>query len=403
MNTLRMYYQENILDGIDEAELEHRIEKCRTFLTSRDCAALVVFTPRHEGYRQWLCGGMKQGDQEEGGIILGLEGPVLSIQSNGCVWPGEHNVPHEGGIPPAPMDFSCVKSLPGFDVRDLESALSRASRRRIAVVHPEPINAVVSAYFEQCLKDVEWVDVTCSMAMIKARLSPLELDIWETNARLMDRLYSAVGAMLLEERTEYELAREITYAARRLGSGGEFVSYTTPVRVSSGRQGAPLSPEPLVFPGRRIGQGDRVNVRAWILLHSFYRTTLSRAWTLGEASEQTRTRWEAVRRVQERVACLAKPGATIADIAMGARAFAAEQYLPLREGLFLHGIGYDAEQRPCLYDPSETEVLTEGMVLAIEPTLDFGDEEPYCIGDVFLLEAGGARRLGKTTQEIIQL
>ena len=404
MKTLRMYYQENLMDAVTEKELQDRMARVRVFLKDRGLAAVLIFLPGHEGYRQWLAGTLKQGDQAEGAVLLGLEGPVYSYQSNGCVPPGEENTPFSGGIPPAPADFTCVRALPRLDVRDIERCFAQAGGlRQLGVVHPAPVNARLWDELNRLLCDVEWVDVTGELAMVKGVVSPLEREIWSVNTRWMDQTFQGVCAMLTEGRTEYDIAREITYVARRLGSGGEFVSLTAPVRVCSGQQGEKPAEAPFAFPGRRLREGDRINIRAWITFHSFYRTTLSRMWTLGPAAEQTRLRWQAALTAQQLAADRLTPGATLEDVAASVNASLREWGLPEARNLFLHGLGYEPEQRPCQFDPSARLPLLDGTILAIEPLLDFGDEDPYCVGDPFIVTPGGAKRLSRLPREIVEL
>lgn len=403
MKTQRMYYQENLLDAITDEELQSRMARVRALLRERGLAAVLILVPGHEGYRQWLAGTLKQGDQAEGAVLLGLEGPVYSYQSNGCVAPGEENTPFVGGIPPAPADFACVRALPRVDPRDMEQVMARAGTRRLGIVHPSPVNAALWDAITRYVPDVEWVDITARLAMIKGVPSELDREIWSVNTRWMDQTFQGACAMLMEGRTEYDIAREITYAARRLGCGGEFVSLTAPVRVTSGQQGEPPAREPFLFPGRRLREGDRVSIRAWPTFHSFYRTTLSRAWTLGPATAQTRERWQAVLTAQQLAAERLVPGATIAEVADAVNAALRQKGLPQARNLFIHGVGYEPEQRPCQLDESANLPLPEGMILAVEPVLDFGDEEPYCVGDPFMVAPGGARRLSRLTREIMEL
>ena len=71
--------------------------------------------------------------------------------------------------------------------------------------------------------------------------------------------------------------------------------------------------------------------------------------------------------------------------------------------MFLHGLGYTADEAPRLYHPSEEWELTEGMVIVVEPTVSDGVSEPVCCGDVYVLEADGAKRIGTFPQELVRL
>lgn len=184
---------------------------------------------------------------------------------------------------------------------------------------------------------------------------------------------------------EYEVAAEIEYAMRKLGSGG--VAFDT--IVASGPRSA--------FPhggctDRTIRKGDLVLLDIGAK-YQHYRADLTRTVSVGKPSSKQMEIHEIVREAQNRAFHTVKAGVNAFDLDGVARGLIKKKgygdYFVHRLG---HGIGLDIHEPPIL--SSETsEKLGVGNVVTVEPGIYIPDFGGVRIEDTVLVEQDGAQRL----------
>ena len=184
---------------------------------------------------------------------------------------------------------------------------------------------------------------------------------------------------------EYEVAAEMEYAMRRLGSDG--VAFDT--MVASGVRSA--------FPhggctDRKIRKGDLVVIDVGAK-YRHYRADLTRTVAVGKPSPKQRKIHEVVKEAQERAFQTIKAGVKACDIDAVAR------ILIEKEGYgkhFVHGLGHgvglDIHEPPSL-NPENEEALKAGNVVTVEPGIYIVDFGGIRIEDTVLVREDGAERL----------
>jgi Xaa-Pro aminopeptidase len=184
---------------------------------------------------------------------------------------------------------------------------------------------------------------------------------------------------------EYDVAAEIEYAMRRIGSEG--VAFDT--IVASGVRSA--------FPhggctDRRIQRGDLVVIDLGAK-YDHYRSDLTRTITVGKPSPKQMRIHEVVREAQQRAFESLRAGVKSYKVDGVAR------QLIEREGygeFFVHGLGHgvglDVHEPPSL-NPENDEALKAGNVVTVEPGIYIVDFGGVRIEDTVLVRGDGAERL----------
>ncbi len=184
---------------------------------------------------------------------------------------------------------------------------------------------------------------------------------------------------------EYEVAAEMEYTMRRLGSDG--VAFDT--IVASGVRSA--------FPhggctDRKIRKGDLVIIDVGAK-YRHYRADLTRTVAVGKPSPKQKKIHEVVKEAQERAFQTVKAGVKACDIDTVARG------LIEKEGYgkhFVHGLGHgvglDIHEPPSL-NPENEEALKAGNVVTVEPGIYIVDFGGVRIEDTVLVREDGAERL----------
>ena len=156
---------------------------------------------------------------------------------------------------------------------------------------------------------------------------------------------------------EYEVAAEIEYAMRKLGSSG--TAFET--IVASGPSSA--------FPhggcsDREIRKGDLVVVDVGAT-YKFYRSDMTRTLVAGKPSEKQKKLYQTVKTAQEKAFEALKPNVKAKDVDAVARKIIADagygEYFVHNLG---HGVGLEVHEPPNL-SPDSKEVLAAGNVVTV--------------------------------------
>ena len=188
---------------------------------------------------------------------------------------------------------------------------------------------------------------------------------------------------------EYEVAAEIEYAMRRLGSWG--VAFDT--MVASGIRSA--------YPhggctDRKIMKGDLVVLDIGAKYQN-YRADLTRTVTVGKPSSKQVRIHEVVREAQDRAFQSVRAGVKACDIDAVARGLIErEGYGECFVHSLGHGVGLDIHEPPTL-KPESKDKLSVGNVVTVEPGIYIVKFGGVRIEDTVLVRKGGAGKLTKVS------
>ena len=184
---------------------------------------------------------------------------------------------------------------------------------------------------------------------------------------------------------EYEVAAEIEYAMRKLGSYG--TAFET--IVASGSCSA--------FPhggcsDRRIHEGDLVVVDVGAT-YKYYHSDMTRTFVAGKPSEKQKKLFEIVKTAQEKAFEAVKPKVKAADVDGFARKIIADAgYGDCFVHSVGHGVGLEVHEPPTL-SPDSKDVLAASNVVTVEPGLYLVGYGGARIEDTVLVQKNGAVKL----------
>jgi len=248
-----------------------------------------------------------------------------------------------------------------------------------------------SAYLKlaKTLKDIELTDKGKLVWELRKVKDETELRHMRRAAELTNEGMKAAFETIRPGMREYEVAAEIEYAMRRLGSWG--VAFDT--AVASGVRSA--------YPhggcdDREIRRGDLVVLDIGAKYHN-YRADLTRTVAVGKPSSKQVRIYEVVREAQDKAFHSVQAGVKACDVDGVARGLIEKEgYGEYFVHSLGHGIGLNVHEPPSL-NPESKEELRVGNVVTVEPGIYIVEFGGVRIEDTVLVRKDGAEKLTKVS------
>ncbi len=236
---------------------------------------------------------------------------------------------------------------------------------------------------------------TFSQQLLRMRRNktPRELESICRAQKMTDDTFAAILPRIAARRTERELALDMEFTLRRMGSEGVSFDFI----VVSGKNSALPHGVPCDKP---LEKGDFITMDFGAVVDG-YRSDMTRTVALGCVDE-------AQQRVYDTV--LAAQTAALAEIRAGVMCYAVDKVA--REcidaagyvGCFGHGLGHsigiEVHESPSFSPRCET-VLEPGMVMTVEPGIYLAGQYGVRIEDMVLVTANGYENLTHSPKELI--
>lgn len=222
---------------------------------------------------------------------------------------------------------------------------------------------------------------------------PTELASMKKAAELTDAGVKAALKFIKVGVREYEVAAEMEYAMRKMGSEG--VAFDT--IVASGPRSA--------FPhggctDQKIRKGEFI-VLDLGARYKNYRADLTRTVMIGKPSPKQKKIYEVVREAQQKAFEKIRAGVKTRDVDAAARNVIEKagfgKYFVHGLG---HGVGLDVHEAPTL-NPERLDRLNVGNVVTVEPGIYIVNYGGVRIEDTVLVHKDKAEKLTKATYELI--
>ncbi len=308
----------------------------------------------------------------------------------------------------------------------VDSRYGEAARN--SVTNAEVI--VYTRYYETLSKLIEKHDIRNltieASSMTIHTMRQLEKNILETGCRVMssDRLDKLISSQrIIKTKAEIEkirtaqkiteeaflellnevkpgvkeskLAFDLEYLMRKKGASGvSFDLITIAGRNTSMPHGVPSDNE--------IKKGDFVTFDIGSIYES-YHSDMTRTVAVGKISDKQREVYETVLKAQRTALAKVRSGIKAYEIDRTARAVIARagysEYFTHSTG---HGVGLDIHEEPFVSPRSET-LLSEGMVITVEPGIYLPGEFGVRIEDMAVVTKDGCDNLASITKELIEL
>lgn len=253
-----------------------------------------------------------------------------------------------------------------------------------------------------------------------------ELNLIRKSGRQHSALYRRVPSLYQEGMTDFEFSIEIERQARLLGSLGIFRIFGSTMEIFMGSivsgENAD-SPSPYDFglggegldPSLPIGcNGSIIKPGMTVLVDmggnfTGYMTDMSRVYSLGRIDELAQKAHQTALEIQEAVISAAHPGTAAADLYkigmdIAIKAGLEDYFMGHRQqaGFIGHGVGIEINEAPVIA-PRSKDVLSAGMVFALEPKFVIPHVGAVGIENTFIVTDKGCENVTLGKEEIISL
>ncbi len=272
---------------------------------------------------------------------------------------------------------------------------ARRSLRRLAfspayltVAQKQALDAAIS-------RKVRWCSDDGVVEKLRAVKDAGEIAVIREAAKLVSGTFQRTRRMVRPGISELNLAAEIERDFKRQGAEGP--SFET--IVASGTRSA----WPHAHPTRKaIGKNELVVLDQGAILRG-YCSDMTRTVFVGKASRRVARLYKAVQEALEAGKVAVRPGVKAQDVDAAARNVLRRaglaHYFTHSTG---HGVGLEIHESPRLGKGDET-VLTEGMVITVEPGVYIEGLGGIRIEDDIVVTAHGAEQLTTAARDLIEL
>ncbi len=270
-------------------------------------------------------------------------------------------------------------------IRTLYIETKKASLATVLALRQAYPNVVISEepYLDDLLRD------------LRAEKSGEELAAIRTAQEMTDATFSYILERIELGRTEREIALDMEFYMRRLGSEGVAFDFIVVSGVNSSLpHGVPTE--------KKIARGDFITMDFGARVQG-YCSDMTRTVAVGEISDIQKDVYGTVLAAQKLALDFIRPGVRCLDVDRVARDhIAAAGY----DGFFGHGLGHslglDVHESPAC-NTRDTTVLRPGTLMTVEPGIYLDGRFGVRIEDMVYLTEEGAENLTHSKKELIIL
>jgi Xaa-Pro aminopeptidase len=220
-----------------------------------------------------------------------------------------------------------------------------------------------------------------------------ELAYIKEACRIAEATYEKILEFVKPGVTEKELALEITYQSRLLGSEGDPFD----IIVTSGDRGALVHGQPS---DKEIEKGDIVLFDFGCKVHGFG-SDISRTIAVGKATKEQKANYDLLYKAKEAAIEFVRPAMNAKNVDAVARKIIEEAgYGDNFKHSLGHGIGLVAHEHPIITFRLESEMIPENSVLAIEPGIYLPGKYGMRIEDNILVTRNGGVHLTNAPKKL---
>ena len=243
-------------------------------------------------------------------------------------------------------------------------------------------------------KDYKLVDIGAIIEDFRQVKTEEELSYMDKAQQITDKAFSEVLSVLTPNMTEIEVAAEIEYRMRRLGSEG--VAFDT-IAVSGASSALPHgtpSTDKLKPGFLTMDFGARYNG---------YLSDMTRTVVIGKADEDIKRVYNTVLSAQRAALDFLRAGVVCADADKVARDIIDAVY-PNTFGHSLgHSVGLFVHEEPRLASKVTDRILRVNEVVTVEPGIYLYGKYGCRIEDMVAVEKDGVRNFTKSTKDLIEI
>jgi Xaa-Pro aminopeptidase len=349
--------------GFELSEFEARMVRAQSEMTARRLDAVVVTAPPNWRYFAGFATQFWESPARPWFLILPREGePIAVIPTIGepgmaktwindiRTWPAPQ--PEDDGVSlMAQVLADCPRSYGRIGWE-----MGRESVIRMPIADFDRIRSACTG--------IEFADASPLIWRLRMVKSPAEIARIERACRIASDGYAALPGQLSAGMNEHDIAR--TFRAELTRQGADAIPFMAVTAGAGGYDQIIVGPN-----DRNLASGDVLFIDLGVTYDGYF-CDFDRNFACGDVDDETRKTQDIVWRATEAGIAAARPGATPAGLAAAMAAVMADAGATGGNvGRLGHGLGLQLTEPPSNMAGDET-VLEPGMVMTIEPGMDYG-------------------------------
>ncbi len=370
--------------GFERQEFENRLARAQSEMTARQLDAVVVTAPPNWRYFAGFATQFWESPTRPWFLVLPRDGaPVAVIPTIGepgvsrtwvsdiRTWPAPRAA--DDGVT---LMTQVLTDLPRKFGR-IGWEMGRESVIRMPIADFDRIRSACAG--------IEFADASPLVWRLRMVKSPAEVARIEAACQIGSRAYGALPAQLSTGMDEHEVAR--AFRAELTRQGADAIPF---MAVTSGAGGYD---QIIVGPvDRQLAGGDVLFIDLGCTFDGYF-CDFDRNFAIGRIDDETKLVQDIVWRATEAGIAAARPGATPADLAAAMVSVMSDAGATGGNvGRLGHGLGLQLTEPPSNM-PGETVVLEPGMVMTIEPGMDYGQGKMLVHEENVVITEDGCRLL----------
>lgn len=370
--------------GFELSEFETRMARAQSEMTARNLDAVVITAPHNWRYfagfvtqfwesptRPWFLILPRNGEPVAVIPTIGEPGMAKTWVDDVRTWPAPQ--PEDDGVSlMAQVLADCPRTYGRIGWE-----MGRESVIRMPIADFDRIRLACPA--------IEFTDASPLIWRLRMVKSPAEISKIEQACRIGSAAYDALPELLSAGMNEHDIARVFRTELTRQGADAiPFMAVTA---------GAGGYDQIIVGPNdRNLAEGDVMFIDLGATYDGYF-CDFDRNFVCGRIDDETRRTQDIVWRATEAGIAAARPGATPADLAAAMVSVMADAGATGGNvGRLGHGLGLQLTEPPSNMAGDET-VLEPGMVMTIEPGMDYGDGKMLVHEENVVITDDGCRLL----------
>lgn len=226
--------------------------------------------------------------------------------------------------------------------------------------------------------------------------APEELENIQKSCNIAIQVYESILNIIKPGITEREIAIEIAYQSRKLGSEGD----PFPIIVTSGERGGLVHGAPS---NKKIKKGDLIIMDFGCIINGFC-SDITRTVAIGKVTKEQKSIYDLVYKAKELAIENVRPGMNGKILDNISRKIIIDAgYGDYFQHSLGHGIGLVAHEMPTITFRKDDQIIPENCVLAIEPGVYIPNKFGIRIEDCIFVTRNGSKYLTKAPEEIVTL
>ena len=370
--------------GFAQAEFETRTAQAQALMAEQELDALLLTTEPNFRYFSGFHSQFWESPTRPWFLVVPAEGrPIAVIPEIGVAGMGRTWIEDIRAWPaPVPEDDGVT-----LLAQTLREVASRHGRIGLPQGHETHLRMPLADYqaLTGQLGNTEVADATGILRRLRDIKSPSEVEKIRYVCQLTSHGFEALPGRVTPGESEREICRKLRLDLLERGAD------STPFMVAgSGPDGYD---DIIMGPGdRALGAGDVLIIDTGTLYDGYF-CDFDRNFAFGEVSDETKRAYAAVYRATDAGIAAARPGATCADLHRVMWEILEEAgALGNSVGRMGHGLGIQLTEGPS-HKPGDQTVLEPGMVLTIEPGMEYAPGKMTVHEENILVTEGDAELL----------